>query len=101
MTSRSLHTAWIVPMALAVLSGQTVAAERDLASLEPRLTHIVSTARGQVGISIFHAETGARLFSYHGQQPFAMASVYKLPIAFELLTQIAEGRLMLDQRVTI
>ena len=30
-----------------------------------------------------------------------MASVYKLPIAFELLMQIAEGRLMFDQRVDI
>jgi beta-lactamase class A len=84
-----------------LLSARLFAADPDLATLEPRLTQIVSAARGQVGVSLFHVESGARLFSFNGQHPFAMASVYKLPIAFELLTQIAERRLTMDQTVTV
>jgi beta-lactamase class A len=77
------------------------AADPGLATLHPRLTQIVRAARGQVGVSLFHVESGARLFSFNGRQPFAMASVYKLPIAFELLTQIAKRRLTFDQAVTV
>src|ERR1051326_4601926 len=80
---------------------QVLAADPGLATLEPRLTQIVSSVSGAVGVSLFHVETGARLFSFNGKQPFAMASVYKLPIAFELLTQIAERRLTFGQRVSI
>jgi len=95
---RSLPYAAIIPV---LLSARLFAADPDLTTLEPRLTKIVSAARGQVGVSLFHVESGARLFSFNGRQPFAMASVYKLPIAFELLTQIAERRLTLDQVVAV
>jgi len=95
---RSLPYVAIIPV---LLSARLFAADPDLTTLEPRLTQIVSAARGQVGVSLFHVESGARLFSANGGQAFAMASVYKLPIAFELLTQIAEHRLTLDQTVAV
>jgi beta-lactamase class A len=84
-----------------LLSARLLAADPDLSTLAPRLAQIVSAARGQVGVSLFHVESGAKLFSFNGQQPFAMASVYKLPIAFELLTQVAEHRLTLDLAVAV
>jgi beta-lactamase class A len=91
----------LVALAVVALCTQVLAADPGLATLEPRLTQILGSVRGTVGVSLFHVETGARLFSFNGKQPFAMASVYKLPIAFELLTQIAERRLTFDQRVSI
>ena len=36
----------------------------DLATLEPRLTQIATAARGEVGVSLFHVESGVRLFSF-------------------------------------
>ena len=95
---RTLPYVAIIPV---IVSARLIAADPDLTTLEPRLTKIVSAARGQVGVSLFHVESGARLFSFNGREPFAMASVYKLPIAFELLTQIAERRLTLDQVVAV
>jgi beta-lactamase class A len=100
MTKALPHSAWWVPIA-ALLSVRVFAADPDLPSLVPRLAEIARTAKGDVGLSLFHVETGARLFSYHGQQPFAMASVYKLPIAFELLMQIEAHRLTFEQVVAI
>jgi beta-lactamase class A len=90
-----------VAILFVLLSARLFAADPGLATLEPRLTQIVRAARGQVGVSLFHVESGAKLFSFNGHQPFAMASVYKLPIAFELLTQVAEHRLTLDQAVAV
>jgi beta-lactamase class A len=95
---RPLH---VVAIASVILCTPLLASDPGLPTLEPRLTRIASAARGEVGVALFHVESGARLFSYNGKHPFAMASVYKLPIAFELLTQIAERRLAFDQMVTI
>jgi beta-lactamase class A len=92
---------YIVAAASVILGARLFAADPGLSTLEARLTRIASAARGEVGVSLFHVESGARLFSFNGRQAFAMASVYKLPIAFELLRQIAEGRLAFDQRVSL
>src|SRR5437762_5127545 len=91
----------VAAVATVVLCARMFAADPSLATLAPRLTQIATAARGKVGVSLFHVESGARLFSFNGKQPFAMASVYKLPIAVELLTQIAEHRLTLDQTVAV
>jgi beta-lactamase class A len=91
----------VVAITSVILCAQLFAADPGLATLESRLTRIATAARGEVGVSLFHVESGARLFSFHGRQPFAMASVYKLPIAFELLIQIAEHKLTFDQLVPI
>src|SRR3954447_24926430 len=56
----------------------------DLAPLEQKIDRILSRARGQVGLSLIHIESGATL-AVRGDQRFPMASVYKLPIAIELL----------------
>ena len=101
MTHRRQAILPFVAIVSVILCAQVFAADPSLATLEPRLTQLARAARGEVGVSLFHVETGTRLFSFNGKQPFAMASVYKLPIAFELLTQIAERRLTFDQVVAI
>ena len=77
-----------------------IASGPDLSALEAALDRIVHAARAEVGVSLIHVESGAR-FAIHGNQLFPMASVYKLPIALELLAQISEGRLSLDRPVAI
>ncbi len=72
----------------------------DLSRLEETLTRIADRSRGQVGLSLIHLETGATL-AIRGDRRFPMASVYKLPIAIELLTRVAHGTLSLDRAVTL
>jgi beta-lactamase class A len=86
--------------AIILLCGDLSAAEPDLARLETRLNQIARTARAEVGVAIVHVESGERL-SIQGSRPFPMASVYKLPIALELLSQAADGTLSLDREVTL
>jgi len=87
---------------LFVLSGgvRLAASGPDLSILQEQFTRIVDRARGQVGVSLIHLETGATL-AVGGDRRFPMASVYKLPIAIELLTRVAHGTLSLDRLVTL
>ena len=75
--------------------------EPGLATLDATLKQIVRATKGEIGVSLVHVESGAELFSFNGSKPFAMASVYKLPIAFEALAQISERRLAFDQLIMI
>jgi beta-lactamase class A len=77
-----------------------LAAGPDLAGLQAKLDRIVKSAHGQVGLSLVHIESGTRI-SIHGERRFPMASVYKLPIAIELLSQIGEGKLTVEHAVPI
>jgi beta-lactamase class A len=76
------------------------AAAPDIEALTARLEQIIRASPGEVGVSLAHIESGIRL-SIHGDQRFPMASVYKLPIAIELLSQIAHGALTWERAVTL
>jgi beta-lactamase class A len=87
---------------LVVLTGsvRVSASGPDLSALEEKFSRLVDRARGQVGVSLIHVESGATL-AVRGDQRFPMASVYKLPIAIELLSQIAQGVLTWERAVTL
>ena len=72
----------------------------DLSLLEDKIDRLISLSRGTVGVSLIHIESGATL-SVRGAERFPMASVYKLPIAIELLAQISAGTLSLDRPVAL
>jgi beta-lactamase class A len=72
----------------------------DLSGLQARFDRIVAASRGEVGVALIHIESGARL-AIHGDQRFPMASVYKVPIALELLTQVSLGQISFDRQVSI
>ena len=72
----------------------------DLSALEATFDRIVRTSRAEVGVALIHLESGARL-AVHGDRRFPMASVYKLPIALELLAQVSEGRMELSRPLTL
>jgi beta-lactamase class A len=72
----------------------------DLTALEAEFGRIIRSARVDAGVGLIHVESGAAL-SIQGDRRFPMASVYKLPIAVELLAQVAQGKLSLDREVFI
>src|SRR6478672_1075479 len=72
----------------------------DLSLLEDKIDRLISLSRGTVGVSLIHIESGATM-SVRGAERFPMASVYKLPIAIELLAQVSAGTLSLNRPVAL
>jgi len=85
---------------LSLFSLPVQAAGPDLSALQATFERIIRSARGELGVGLIHVDTGARI-SINGDQRFPMASVYKLPIAVELLAQVAQGKLTLDREVFV
>jgi beta-lactamase class A len=69
-------------------------------ALEARIGAIAPEAGGTVGVCVLHLESG-RGASLHGGQALPMASVFKLPVAIELLRRVDRGALSLDQKVAL
>src|SRR5262245_62265596 len=91
----------LVPLLGAWLASALVfASGPDLSLLEDKIDSIISRSRGTVGVSLIHVESGATL-SVRGDERFPMASVYKLPIAIELLAQVSAGALSLDRAIAL
>jgi beta-lactamase class A len=93
------RTSQVIVFTLAV-SAPARGADADLRALTARLEHIINSSYGQVGVALVQVESGTKL-SIHGDQRFPMASVYKLPIAVEALTQVSEGTLEMSRQVTL
>src|SRR6478736_6830770 len=72
----------------------------DLSLLNDKIDLIISRSRGTIGVSLIQVESGATL-SVRGDERFPMASVYKLPIAIELLAQVSDGTLSLDRPIAL
>jgi beta-lactamase class A len=84
----------------ALLSARLLASGPDLSELQATFDRIVHASKAQVGVGLIHVESGAQL-AINGDAYFPMASVYKLPIAVELLAQVNQGALTLDRQVWI
>jgi beta-lactamase class A len=82
-------------------SAQLVAAPSPMASLRDRLNTLdISAAQGNVGIGVLDLNTGESWFQNRSQR-FPMQSVFKLPVGIVVLKLVDEGKLSLDQLVTI
>ena len=68
--------------------------------LEQRLKLISDRAKGTVGLSVVHIESG-KAVSIHGKTQLPLYSVLKLPLAIAVLKDIEENRLRLDQKVHV
>ncbi len=68
--------------------------------LRKQLEQIASTAQGRVGVAAEILETGKSV-SLNPREHFPMQSVYKLPIAMAVMTQVDNQKLRLDQRVRV
>jgi beta-lactamase class A len=69
-------------------------------ALEAKIRSIAEAAGGTAGVSVLHIESG-RGASVRGAEALPMASVFKLPLAYELLRRVDRGALRLDQRIAL
>jgi len=68
--------------------------------LERRIRSIASRLDGMLGVYVHALGTGDRV-TVHADQPFPMASVFKIPILAELLCRVHAGEGSLEERVPI
>jgi beta-lactamase class A len=91
----------LLPLLAAWLASALVdASGPDLSLLKDTIDRIINRSRGTVGVALIHVESGATL-SVRGDEHRPMASVYKLPIAIELLAQVSAGTLSLDRPIAL
>ena len=76
------------------------ASDPNLRLLEAEIGRLSTISGGKVGVGIIHIESGRELF-VNGNEPFPMASTFKVPIAVELLTRVQAGGVRLDSMITI
>nr|AMP57319.1 classA [uncultured bacterium]AMP57394.1 classA [uncultured bacterium] len=57
-------------------------------------------SQGNLGAAVMDFQTG-ECIDINGDLPFPMQSVYKLPIAINVLSQVDKGTLKLDQRIQV
>jgi len=94
------------PMAIiaaVVLAGATVGAQAPatrLVRLVNEVERLSAAAGGRVGVSAVNLETQAA-FSINGNEPFPMASTFKVPVAVQLFHRVDEGEVRLDEMVTL
>ena len=87
------------PFVLVALIATPAAAQKpDLTPLEQTFKRIADAARGRIGVALIHLESGAAMH-VRGHDRFPMASIVKLPIAIEVLKQVAERKLTLNRGV--
>jgi beta-lactamase class A len=93
----------VVIVVLASPGASPAAAQGAAVQLDRFRSRIEAAARdadGVVGVSIRHLESGTSL-SINGDEPFPMASTFKLPVLVELHAQAKAGRLRWSDSVEI
>lgn len=83
----------------AILLATTVQAQ-GLGGLEREIGRLSGIAGGTVGVGIIHLETGRELY-VNADEPFPMASTFKVPVAVQLLRLVDQGTVRLDSMITI
>jgi len=87
---------------LLVLAATFAIAATDpaLTRLEQQIEYVSHATDGVAGVTALHIET-ARTVSLRGSEAFPMASAFKLPVAVQILSLVDDGKLTLDQMVTL
>ncbi len=85
---------------LAATSLVRAATDPALARLEQQIEYVSHATDGVAGVNAVHIETG-RTVALHGAEAFPMASAFKLPVAVQILSLVDDGKLGLDQMVSL
>jgi beta-lactamase class A len=93
---RSAILGLLFTAAASTLAAQDPGLER----LERELARIAQLTDGRVGVAAVHLETGRAAY-LNADEPFPMASTYKVPIAVELLTRVERGEIRLDTLIEL
>lgn len=81
-------------------SVQAIQAPDALDRLRVEVARVAASSGGRVGVAAVHVESGRGVY-HNGDDPFPMASTYKVPIAVQLLTRVDAGELTLDRMVDL
>lgn len=68
--------------------------------LRRRVEDVIKRAEGEVGVALRHLESGQSLEINAGSR-FPMASTFKLPVLVEIMAQVKEGKLSLEDEVSV
>jgi beta-lactamase class A len=85
---------------LPVPAGSQAVRDPGLARLQEEIERLTPLSAGTMGVGIIHLENGAELY-VNGDEPFPMASTFKVPVAVRLLTMVQGGALRLDSMITV
>ena len=80
---RRMLTSLLFVAGFALLLATTVQAQ-GLGGIEREIGRLSGIAGGTVGVGIMHLETGRELY-VNADEPFPMASTFKVPVAVQLL----------------
>ncbi|MGH9392008.1 MAG: serine hydrolase, partial [Vicinamibacteria bacterium] len=72
----------------------------SLERLRAAVTEAALKSTGEMGVAIEHLESGLRL-DVRGDVPYPMASTFKLPVLVTLFHQVDEGKVRLDNVVSL
>jgi beta-lactamase class A len=105
MRAHRAATLATVVVTAAFISISTAAEQAPLASqnldrLRSRLEAVFPLAQGVVGVSIKHLESNTSI-AISGDEPFPMASTFKLPVLVELHAAAKDGSLRWDESVEV
>lgn len=93
----AIGATWLPPQAIAA----PVASSPAHVGLQQALDGLAAKAQpGVIGIAVVDVGSGKR-WGVHGSEPFAMMSSFKAPVAAAVLDLIDQGKLTLDQEVTL
>lgn len=70
------------------------------AALAPAFAQAERESGGYLGAAVLHIESGERA-TYHGLERFPMQSVFKLPLAIDILARVDAGELRFDEVIHI
>lgn len=87
-------------LALCLSTGLQGQPPRDVSALQRTLESLADAHRGVVGYAVHNMETGTRL-SRRGDEPFPTASLVKVPILVTVFDLVEQGKLRLDDRLTV
>lgn len=85
---------------LIFLLGTASASSQTIETLRQNIQQIIQSKNAVVGISITGMNSSDTL-TFNGERHVPMQSVFKLPIAFAMLSEIDKGRFSLDQKIKI
>lgn len=85
---------------VALVCGSALGAQTPVERLRLQVEDAIKAAKGDVGVVIRHLESGVEI-AVRGDEPFPLASAFKLPILVELYAQERAGRVKLDELYTL
>ena len=88
-----------VLVAIATLCPRPGSARAQATTIADRLNALEARVGGRLGVAILQTGSG-RVVGQRMDEPFAMCSTFKLPLAALVLREADAGRLALDERVT-